>query len=70
MGSAVVGVVIAILSILFAVPVALPVIGATMGANAILKESQHESKKKAVLILGANAVVLNLITIILFFLAR
>ncbi len=70
MGIAVVGVVLAIVSILLPVPVVLPVIGASLGANAIMKEMQNEVKKKSIMITGANAVVLNGITIILFFISR
>jgi len=67
MGSAVIGVVLAVISLLLAVPVVLPVMGAALGANAIMKEMKNETRKKAVFIVGANAVILNGITIILFF---
>ena len=70
MGGAVIGVVLAVISLLLAVPVVLPVMGAALGANAIITEMKNESKKKAVILVGANAIVLNGITIILFFVAR
>ena len=68
--SAVIGVILAIISFVTTVPMLLPIVGLAMGANALLKEEKNTPKNKTILILAAIAIILNGTVIGLFFLAK
>lgn len=57
--SAVVSIIIAVLSFIGAVPVALPVIGLVFGANAILKQSRIGKRNKAIKVTAIIALIIN-----------
>lgn len=59
MVSAIIALILGVMSLVSAVPVVFPVFGLALGANAILKEKKKAEKKKAVMVLAIISLVIN-----------
>jgi hypothetical protein len=59
MVSAIVSLILAVLSLVAVVPVVLPVIGLALGANSIIKEKRKDQRNKAILIIASIAIIAN-----------
>jgi hypothetical protein len=57
--SAVLSLILGAMSLAGAVPIALPVIGLALGANAVIKERRKDDRSKAVLIMAPIAIIAN-----------
>jgi len=57
--SAVLSLILGALSLAGAVPVAMPVIGLALGANAVIKERRKDDRRKTVLIMAPIAIIEN-----------
>lgn len=68
MVSAMVSLVLAVLSLAAAVPVVLPVIGLAFGANAVVREKRKTQKNKAILIIALIAIIGNGFVALMFIL--
>ncbi|MHC4482657.1 MAG: hypothetical protein ACYSW4_03830 [Planctomycetota bacterium] len=57
--SAVLSLILGTLSLAGVVPIALPVIGLALGANAVIKEGRKDDRRKAVLVMAPIAIIAN-----------
>lgn len=57
--SAILSIILGILSLISHVPVALPVFGLALGVNALIKEKKNTDKRKAVIIIAITGVIIN-----------
>ncbi|MCP4580970.1 MAG: hypothetical protein GY839_05090 [candidate division Zixibacteria bacterium] len=64
--SAIISVVIGILSLIATIPVVVPVIGLGLGANALIRERKKEDKKQAVIGIAIVGLVFNGIVTLIF----
>lgn len=59
MVSAIVSLILAVLSLVAVVPVVLPIIGLALGANAVIKEKRKDQRNKAILVIAPIAITAN-----------
>jgi hypothetical protein len=57
--SAVLSLILGAMSLAGGVPIALPIIGLALGANAVIKERRKDDRRKAVLIMAPIAIIAN-----------
>jgi hypothetical protein len=66
MVSAVISLVLGVLSLIGVVPVVLPIIGVALGANALIREKKKGQKRKAVMIIAPIAIAANGFVAVMF----
>jgi len=59
MVSAIVSLILAVLSLVAVVPVVLPIIGLALGANAVIREKRKDQRNKAILVIAPIAIIAN-----------
>jgi hypothetical protein len=59
MASAIVSLILAVLSLVAVVPVVLPIIGLALGANAVIREKRKNQRNKAILVIAPIAIIAN-----------
>jgi hypothetical protein len=59
MASAIVSLILAVLSLVAVVPVVLPIIGLALGANAVIREKRKDQRNKAILVIAPIAIIAN-----------
>ena len=59
MVSAIVSLILAVLSLVAVVPVVLPIIGLALGANAVIREKRKDQRNKAILVIAPIAIITN-----------
>ena len=64
--SAILSVILGILSLITTIPIVVPVIGLALGANAVIKERKKEDKNKAVIGLAIVGLLFNGIVTFIF----
>jgi hypothetical protein len=67
--SAILSLILGAMSLAGAVPIALPVIGLALGANAVIKERRKDDRSKAVLIMAPIAIIANGFVTLMFVLS-
>lgn len=68
MVSVVISLILAVFSLVAAVPVVLPVVGLALGANAVIKEKRKDQKNKAILVIALIAIIVNGFVALMFIL--
>jgi len=68
MVSAIVSLILAVLSLVAVVPVVLPIIGLALGANAVIREKRKDQKNKAILVIAPIAIIANGFVTLMFIL--
>jgi len=68
MVSAIVSLILAVLSLVAVVPVVLPVIGLAFGANAVIREKRKDKSSKAIFVIAPIAIIANGFVTLMFIL--
>ena len=66
MSSAIISLLFGVIGFFVNIPMILPVIGLSVGVNALLKEKKEETKSKAVMIIAWIALALNIFVALMF----